>query len=52
MPWPTPLVQLMAASEDQVDTNIWRPMRAMIERGPLAEVIRSDRSSCASATTA
>lgn len=40
MPWPTPLVQLMAASEDQVDTNIWRPMRAMIERGPLAEVIR------------
>lgn len=40
MPWPTPLVQLMASSEDQVDTNIWRPLRAMVEGGPLAEVIR------------
>jgi hypothetical protein len=39
MPWPTPLVQLMASSEDQVN-NTWRPLRAMVEGGPLAEVIR------------
>lgn len=39
MPWPTPLVQLMASSEDQVN-NTWRPLRSMVENGPLAEVIR------------
>jgi hypothetical protein len=39
MPWPTPLVQLMATSEDQVD-NTWRPLQSMVKNGPLAERIR------------
>ncbi len=33
MPWPTPLIQLLATSEDQVD-NVYRPLQAMA-RGPL-----------------
>lgn len=32
MPWSTPLIQLLATSEDQVD-NVWRPLQAMA-RGP------------------
>ncbi|WP_329013187.1 hypothetical protein OG271_03950 [Micromonospora rifamycinica] len=28
MPWPTPLIQLLATSEDQVD-NVYRPLQAM-----------------------
>lgn len=32
-PWPTPLIQLLATSEDQVD-NVYRPLQAMA-RGPL-----------------
>ncbi|GAB2970229.1 hypothetical protein [Nocardioides montaniterrae] len=32
MPWPTPLIQLLATSQDQVD-NVWRPLQAMA-RGP------------------
>lgn len=39
MPWPTPLIQLMATSEDQVG-NTWKPLTAMIRNGPLAELIR------------
>lgn len=39
MPWPTPLVQLMAATEEQVD-NTWRPLTLMILNGPLAERVR------------
>lgn len=41
--WPTPLIQLTATSEDQVD-NVYRPLKAMIELGPLAErmLIRED----------
>lgn len=41
--WPTPLIQLTATSEDQVD-NVYRPLKAMIRLGPLAErmLIRSD----------
>lgn len=31
-PWPTPLIQLLATSEDQVD-NVYRPLQAMA-RGP------------------
>jgi hypothetical protein len=43
MPWPTPLIQLTATSEDQVD-NVYRPLKAMIRGGPLAErmLIRED----------
>jgi len=33
MPWPTPLIQLLATSEDQVD-NVYRPLQAMA-RGPI-----------------
>lgn len=43
MPWPTPLVQLMATSEEQVD-NTWRPLKAMVKDGPLAESIRVGES--------
>lgn len=32
MPWPTPLIQLLATSEDQVD-NVYRPLQAMA-KGP------------------
>lgn len=39
MPWPTPLIQLLATSEDQVD-NVYRPLQAMA-RGPyLSEVMQ------------
>lgn len=35
---PSPLVQIMATSEDQVD-NIWRPLVSMIHLGPLKELL-------------
>jgi hypothetical protein len=37
--WPTPLIQLTATSEDQVD-NVYRPLRSMVKKGPLGEVMR------------
>jgi hypothetical protein len=37
--WPTPLIQLLATSEDQVD-NVYRPLQAMIKSGPLADLMR------------
>jgi hypothetical protein len=40
MPWPTPLIQIMATSEDQVD-NIWRPLTAMVKNGPLSETVKA-----------
>ncbi|MFC8704711.1 hypothetical protein ACFUIV_21290 [Streptomyces anulatus] len=40
VPWPTPLIQLTATSEDQV-ANVYRPLRSMVKRGPLAEVMQS-----------
>lgn len=36
---PSPLIQLTATSEDQVD-NIYRPLRAMIAWGPLKELLK------------
>lgn len=36
MPWPTPLIQLLATSVEQVD-NVYRPLQAMAKYGPLAE---------------
>jgi hypothetical protein len=36
---PSPLIQLTATSEDQVD-NVYRPLRAMIQMGPLKELLR------------
>ncbi|MFC4912569.1 hypothetical protein [Actinomadura gamaensis] len=35
-PWATPLIQLLATSEDQV-ANVYRPLKAMVKGGPLAE---------------
>lgn len=38
-PWPTPLVQLMATSEDQV-ANVYRPLQSMIKESVLGEQMR------------
>lgn len=38
MPWPTPLIQITATSEEQTD-NTYAALRPMIDRGPLAQVI-------------
>jgi hypothetical protein len=37
-PWPVPWVQVAAYSLDQTK-NVWRPLQAMIEQGPLADEI-------------
>lgn len=37
-PWPTPLVQITATSEEQTD-NIYDALRPMIENGPLHDLI-------------
>lgn len=36
---PSPLLQLTATSEDQVDTNLFGPLRASIRMGPLKELL-------------
>jgi len=36
---PSPLIQLTATSEDQVD-NVYKPLRAMIGMGPLRELLK------------
>jgi len=38
MPWPTPLIQITASSEEQTD-NIFDAVRPMIDHGPLSDVI-------------
>lgn len=38
-PWRTPLIQLLATSEDQVD-NVYRPLQSMIRLGPLGDLMR------------
>lgn len=38
-PWATPLIQLLATSEDQV-ANVYRPLQAMVKGGPLAEQMK------------
>lgn len=38
MPWPTPLIQITANSQEQTD-NIYDALRPMIEHGPLATLI-------------
>jgi hypothetical protein len=35
---PSPLIQLTATSQEQVD-NVWRPLTAMIRMGPLSELL-------------
>jgi hypothetical protein len=37
--WPTPLIQLLATSEDQTD-NVYRPLQAMVKLGPLGDLMR------------
>lgn len=37
-PWPTPLIQVTAASEDQT-ANVYSALQPMIEEGPLADLI-------------
>jgi hypothetical protein len=39
MPWPTPLIQITATSEEQTD-NTYAALRPMIENGRLSRVIR------------
>lgn len=38
-PWPSPFIQLLATSEDQVD-NVYRPLQSMVRAGPLSEYMR------------
>jgi hypothetical protein len=38
LPWPTPLIQITAFSEEQAG-NVWDALRPMVEKGPLANVI-------------
>lgn len=38
MPWPTPLIQLTAFSEEQTD-NVYGALRPMIDKGPLSDII-------------
>lgn len=39
MHWPTPNIQIFAASQDQVD-NTFDPLRGMVQNGPLSQHIR------------
>jgi hypothetical protein len=39
VPWSTPLIQLLATSEDQVD-NVYRPLQSMIRLGPLGDLMK------------
>ncbi|MDT0270267.1 hypothetical protein RM844_28750 [Streptomyces sp. DSM 44915] len=39
VPWPTPLIQLTASSEDQV-ANVYRPLQSMVKLGPLSDQMR------------
>jgi hypothetical protein len=41
-PWPTPLIQLHATSEDQTD-NVYRPLQAMVKHGPLGDMMQGRR---------
>lgn len=38
IPWPTPLIQITAFSEEQTG-NIYNALRPMVENGPLADVV-------------
>lgn len=38
MPWPTPLIQITAFSEEQTD-NVYDALKPMIDKGPLSELI-------------
>lgn len=36
---PSPLIQLTGTSEEQVETNVWRHLAAMIRTGPLSKLL-------------
>lgn len=38
-PWPTPLIQITAFSEEQTD-NVYRPLQSMVRNGPLAGLLK------------
>lgn len=38
VPWPTPLIQLLATAVEQTD-NVFRPLQAMLRTGPLADLV-------------
>lgn len=40
MPWPTPQIQLTAMSDDQIQRNVYDPLKEMIKAGPLADLMR------------
>lgn len=48
-PWPTPLIQLTATSQDQVD-NVYTPLQEMIKLGPLIDLMRPTEDSIAIST--
>lgn len=39
MPWRDPLIQMLGASSDQVDTNLYGHLRAMVKAGPISDLI-------------
>jgi len=43
IPWPTPLIQITAFSEEQTD-NVYRPLQSMIRGGPLGALMRVGES--------
>jgi hypothetical protein len=38
--WPTPLIQLTATAADQIHDNVYKPLKEMAEKGPLAALVR------------
>lgn len=40
VPWHDPLIQLLGVSSDQVETNVYGHMKAMIRLGPLGDVLK------------
>lgn len=38
-PWVDPLIQMLGASSDQVETNVYGHLRAMVRGGPLADLL-------------
>ncbi|WP_017616377.1 hypothetical protein [Nocardiopsis salina] len=39
MPWHDPLIQMLGASSDQVETNVYGHLKAMVKNSPLADLL-------------
>lgn len=39
-PWKTPLIQLLATSEDQIMRTVYDPIKTMLKTGPLADLVK------------